>query len=44
MRIVKMGVKDYMVKPFKGEELKSFQETGGIPVVHTIEDARTALC
>ncbi len=27
----------------QGEELKSFQETGGIPIVNTIEEARAAL-
>jgi len=28
----------------QSEELKSFQETGGIPVLNTIEEARAALC
>jgi CheY-like chemotaxis protein len=32
-----------VASPKQGEELKSFQETGGIPVVHTIEEARAAL-
>jgi DNA-binding response OmpR family regulator len=32
-----------VASPKQGEELKSFQETGGIPIVYTIEDARAAL-
>jgi len=27
----------------QGEELKSFQETGGIPILHTLDEARAAL-
>lgn len=34
---------ELVASPKQGEELKSFQETGGIPVVHTIEEARAAL-
>jgi DNA-binding response OmpR family regulator len=33
-----------VASPKQGEELKSFQETGGIPTVNTIEEARAALC
>ena len=32
-----------VASPKQGEELKSFQETGGIPVMHTIDEARAAL-
>jgi len=32
-----------VASPKQGEELKSFQETGVIPVMHSIEDARAAL-
>ena len=32
-----------VASPKQGEELKSFQETGGIPIVNTIEEARAAL-
>ena len=38
----KVAVK-LVASPKQGEELKSFQETGGIPVVHTREDAQAAL-
>jgi DNA-binding response OmpR family regulator len=31
-----------VASPKQSEELKSFQETGGIPVVHTLEDAQAA--
>ena len=33
-----------VASPKQGEELKSFQETGDIPIVNTIDEARTALC
>jgi DNA-binding response OmpR family regulator len=32
-----------VASPKQGEELKSFQETGEIPVVHTLEEAQAAL-
>jgi CheY-like chemotaxis protein len=32
-----------VANPKQGEELKGFQETSGIPIVHSIEDARAAL-
>jgi len=35
---------ELVASPKQSAELKSFQETGGIPVVHTIEEARAALC
>jgi len=35
---------ELVASPKQGGELKSFQETAGIPVVHTIEEARAALC
>ena len=38
----KVAVK-LVASPKQSEELKSFQETGGIPVVHSVEDARAAL-
>lgn len=38
----KVAVK-VVASPQQGEELKSFQETGGIPVVHTIEEAQAEL-
>jgi DNA-binding response OmpR family regulator len=38
----KVAVK-LVASPKQAEELKSFQETGGIPVVHTREDAKAAL-
>jgi len=38
----KVAVK-LVASPKQGEELKSFQETGGIPVMHSVEDARAAL-
>jgi DNA-binding response OmpR family regulator len=31
-----------VASPEQGEELKSFQETGGIPIVHTVEEAQAA--
>ena len=33
-----------VASPKQGEELKSFQETGGITVMHSIEEAQAALC
>ena len=33
-----------VASPKQGEELKSFQETGDIPVVNTIQEAQAALC
>ena len=33
-----------VASPKQGEELKSFQETGGITVMHSVEDAQAALC
>jgi DNA-binding response OmpR family regulator len=39
----KVAVK-VVASPKQSEELKSFQETGGIPVVHTISEAQAALC
>jgi len=39
----KVAVK-VVASPKQSEELKSFQETGGIPVVNTIAEAQTALC
>ena len=33
-----------VASPKQGEELKSFQETGDIPIVNTIEEAQAALC
>jgi response regulator RpfG family c-di-GMP phosphodiesterase len=38
----KVAVK-LVASPKQGEELKSFQETGEIPVVHTLEEAQAAL-
>ncbi len=38
----KVAVK-VVASPEQGEKLKSFQETGGIPVVNTIEEARAEL-
>lgn len=32
-----------VASPKQGEELKSFQETGSIPILHTIDEARAAL-
>ena len=32
-----------VASPKQGEELKSFQETGDIPIVNTVEDAQAAL-
>ena len=32
-----------VASPKQGEELKSFQETGNIPILHTIDEARAAL-
>ena len=37
----KVAVK-LVASPKQSEELKSFQETGGIPVVHTVEEAQAA--
>jgi DNA-binding response OmpR family regulator len=39
----KVAVK-LVASPKQSEELKSFQETGGIPVVNTIAEAQAALC
>ncbi len=39
----KVAVK-VVASPKQSEELKSFQETGGIPVVHTIAEAQAAFC
>ena len=33
-----------VASPKQGEELKSFQETGDIPIVHTIEEAQAGFC
>lgn len=33
-----------VASPKQGEELKSFQETGDIPIVNTIEEAQAGLC
>ena len=41
-QLAKIAVR-VVASPKQGEELKSFQETGGIPILNTIEEAQAAL-